>query len=240
MPYEEFKYFYINRNVITYFENYGQIEDVDYYSYLAAYYANKDYNLKGYNIEDINAFIKSLHWYDKMKIEKIYSEQGEILEQALADVKCFPVKGNQEEFYYEDSYGADRTYGGNRLHLGTDIMDTKNQRGRLEILSITDGTVANMGWNEKGGWRIGINSPSGNYFYYAHLDSYREDMEVGQKIEAGEILGYMGDTGYSPVPGTTGQFPVHLHLGIMLRNITDEEYWINPYYILRYVEEKGN
>lgn len=239
VPYEEMKYLYINRSTITYFKNYGEIEEVNFYNYLAAYYAKNEYNLKKYDIENINAFIKSLHWYDKVKINKIYTEQGKILEQALADAECFPVKGITEEFYYEDSYGADRTYGGNRVHLGTDIMDVQNQRGRLEILSITDGIVANMGWNDKGGWRIGINSPSGNYFYYAHLDSYREDLKVGQEVKSGEVLGYMGDTGYSPIPGTTGQFPVHLHLGIMLRDITDEEYWINPYYILKYVEGKS-
>ena len=45
----------------------------------------------------------------------------------------------------------------------------------------------------------------------------------------------MGDSGYGD-EGTTGKFPVHLHLGIYLEE-PDEEISINPYWILRYVED---
>ena len=48
-----------------------------------------------------------------------------------------------------------------------------------------------------------------------HLDSYA-DIEEGDTIQAGDLLGYMGDTGYSKTEGTTGNFPVHLHVGIYL------------------------
>lgn len=60
-------------------------------------------------------------------------------------------------------------------------------------------------------------------------------MEIGEEIEAGDLIGYMGDSGYGD-EGTTGKFPVHLHLGIYLEE-PDEEISINPYWILRYVED---
>ena len=52
-----------------------------------------------------------------------------------------------------------------------------------------------MGWLEKGGYRIGITSNSGTYYYYAHLESY-SNLKEGDVVEAGELLGYMGDSGY--------------------------------------------
>ena len=59
----------------------------------------------------------------------------------------------------------------------------------------------------------------------------------GTHVKAGDLLGFMGDTGYSRVEGTTGNFPVHLHLGIYLVE-GDQEISVNPYYPLRYVEDR--
>ena len=84
---------------------------------------------------------------------------------------------------------------------------------------MTDGVVTEKGWLEKGGWRIGITAPTGAYFYYAHLDSYAE-LEKGDPVKAGDLLGYMGDSGYGE-EGTTG-VSVHLHLGIYLKEGTEE------------------
>ena len=70
----------------------------------------------------------------------------------------------------------------------------------------------------------------------AHLDSYA-DIEEGDQVKAGELLGYMGDTGYSKVEGTTGNFPVHLHLGIYL-TLNGEEISVNPYAVLKMVEDR--
>ena len=88
-------------------------------------------------------------------------------------------------------------------------MASKNVAGIYPIVSMTDGIVRSKGWLEKGGYRIGIEAPSGAYFYYAHLHSYAS-LEIGDEVQAGELLGFMGDSGYG-VEGTTGKFPVHLH-----------------------------
>lgn len=153
------------------------------------------------------------------------------------DVKYFPIPQSlddtEDKISYVDSCMFERNYGGKRGHEGTDIMAEKNTPGYYPVVSMTDGVVTEKGWLEKGGWRIGITAPTGAYFYYAHLDSYAE-LEKGDSVKAGDLLGYMGDSGYGE-EGTTGEFPVHLHLGIYLKEGT-EEISVNPYPVLRYAE----
>ena len=104
------------------------------------------------------------------------------------------------------------------------------------MISMTDGTVEQIGWLPLGGYRIGIRSDHGGYFYYAHLSEYERDFREGEQIEAGDILGYMGNTGYG-AEGTVGQFPVHLHLGIYINTSSGEELSVNPYWVLRAIHK---
>lgn len=156
------------------------------------------------------------------------------------DLKYFPVAEASNRtgmtVSFVNSWMFDRDYGGSRWHEGTDIMPSVSERGLYPVVSMTDGTVRNIGWLELGGWRIGIDAPGGAYFYYAHLSSYA-DLQEGDEVKAGDLLGYMGDTGYSTKEGTTGNFPVHLHLGIYLYD-GEEEISINPYPVLKYTEER--
>lgn len=155
------------------------------------------------------------------------------------DIMYFPVPlmgKDAQKVYYDDSWCAPRTYGGNRNHEGTDLMATNNIPGYYPIISITDGVVEKIGWLEQGGNRIGIRSESGGYFYYAHLDTYAPDLKKGDTVIAGQLLGFMGDSGYGK-KGTKGQFDVHLHLGIYL-NSDDQEISVNPYRILKMLEHR--
>ena len=156
------------------------------------------------------------------------------------DVEYFPVAepSNRSDaaVTFEDSWMFGRSYKGERGHEGTDIMAAVNERGLYPVVSMTDGTVKNKGWLELGGWRLGIETERGAYFYYAHLDSYA-DIEVGDEVKAGDFLGYMGDSGYSREEGTTGNFPVHLHMGIYLYP-DGREVSVNPYGVLRYAEDR--
>lgn len=154
------------------------------------------------------------------------------------DLEYFPVAGSADgkglTVSFEDSWMFDRSYGGERGHEGTDIMPSVNEPGVFPVVSMTDGIVESKGWLELGGWRLGIRAPHGAYFYYAHLDSY-SDIREGDRIEAGEFLGFMGDTGYGTEEGTRGKFPVHLHVGIYLYE-GGQEISVNPYPALLYVE----
>ena len=154
------------------------------------------------------------------------------------DLKYFPIPLSTTDSNLTVSYGNswmnERTYGGKRGHEGTDIMAAQNIPGLYPVISMTDGVIRSKGWLEKGGWRIGVEAPSGAYFYYAHLDSYAS-VEIGDKINAGDLLGFMGDSGYG-AEGTTGQFPVHLHVGVYIYS-EEKEVSINPYWLLRYLEK---
>lgn len=156
------------------------------------------------------------------------------------DLQYFPVAESSDNsrlsVSFEDSWMFDRSYGGERGHEGTDIMPSVNEPGRFPVVSMTDGTVESKGWLELGGYRLGIRAPHGAYFYYAHLDSY-SDIEEGDTINAGDLLGFMGDTGYGTEEGTRGKFPVHLHVGIYLYQ-NEQEISVNPYPALSYVQDK--
>ncbi len=68
------------------------------------------------------------------------------------------------------------------------------------IIAVESGYVEAIGWNQYGGWRIGIRSFDGKrYYYYAHLRQnypYREQLKEGDVVTAGDVIGYWG------IPGT--------------------------------------
>lgn len=151
------------------------------------------------------------------------------------DVKYFPVASS--EIAFENTWLAQRDYGGKRTHEGTDLFGKVTESGYYPVISMTDGIVEQKGWLPLGGYRIGIRSPHGGYFYYAHLSGYETGIEKGQSVAAGDILGYMGNTGYGP-EGTRGRFPVHLHLGIYIEVPLQKEMSVNPYWLLKIFEKK--
>lgn len=157
------------------------------------------------------------------------------------DLQYFPAAGRKEVqgqlFFFENSWHARRTFQGERLHEGCDIFGREEKSGYYPILSMTDGIVEKVGWLPLGGYRIGIRSPGGGYFYYAHLSSYAREFQTGEQIKAGEVLGFLGDTGYGE-EGTAGKFVPHLHLGIYVRTQTEEEHALNPYPVLQFLQKR--
>ncbi|MBR9947037.1 M23 family metallopeptidase [Clostridiaceae bacterium Marseille-Q4145] len=181
-------------------------------------------------------------WMDDGEPEQTALEQYQTqVETVWKELVYFPVPEssvNQKAVIrFENTWQTERHYGGKRKHEGIDLMAEPDKSGYFPVLSMTDGTIEQVGWLEKGGWRIGIRSIGGNYYYYAHFHSYIKDWKRGDPVKAGDLLGYMGDSGYGP-EGTTGQFPVHLHLGIYLPAAGKGEQAINPYWMLRYLENK--
>lgn len=188
-----------------------------------------------------DAWYRASFFDDQMgKVQKELSAECRTLYRNVEkEAEVFPIPESTIDpaltVSYVDSWQAERNYKGKSGHEGTDIMASVDERGRYPVLSMTDGTVTNLGWLEKGGYRVGITSDSGTYYYYAHLDSY-SDIKEGDKVRAGEFLGYMGDSGYGE-EGTKGQFAVHLHVGIYVY-VNDEEISVNPYYVLKSLENK--
>ena len=182
--------------------------------------------------------------------ENFYSEELKEKEDILSEECRGRLKNVENEVVYYpipestldnslttscvDTWMSERKYGGKRGHEGCDIMADKQERGRYPIVSMTDGVITNLGWLDKGGYRVGITTDSGTYYYYAHLDSY-SNIEKGDYVRAGELLGYMGDSGYGK-EGTVGEFPVNLHMGIYFYQ-DGKEVSVNPYYVLRDLED---
>jgi murein DD-endopeptidase MepM/ murein hydrolase activator NlpD len=113
----------------------------------------------------------------------------------------FPVYGTSS---YGDSYGGPRgdVHGG--WHHGDDIFAPIG----TPLLAVANGTVFSVGWNKIGGWRLWLRDDSGNEFYYAHLSAYSPYAVNGAIVQAGDVLGFVGDTG--DARGT----PSHLHFEV--------------------------
>lgn len=171
-----------------------------------------------------------------------FQNRMQLYKALISDLEVFPIPRNTDEDCrfptYGNDWGAERTFGGERRHEGCDIMGDCYADGTYPVVSMTDGVVEKIGWLKLGGWRIGIRSDNGIYYYYAHLDSYADGMRAGNRVRAGQEIGRMGSTGYSTVEGTKGNFATHLHVGIYIPAEGREDVSINPYYLLRYLEDR--
>jgi murein DD-endopeptidase MepM/ murein hydrolase activator NlpD len=167
--------------------------------------------------------------------------------------KCaFPI-ANAYNMSYADGYGDGRSYGSggttvSRKHEGIDIMCDEGS----PIIAVEGGVVLNIGWNQYGGWRMSIlNEENKRTWYYAHMRKehpYVKTIEKGQEIEAGQVIGYVGATGYGDIlPYNTlpeevedpdnisdGNFAPHLHIGIY--DETGGSNPQNPYPFLQMLE----
>jgi len=155
-------------------------------------------------------------------------------------LKAFlPLAKNFPYSHYDD-FGVSRSYGYRRRHLGHDMM---GQTG-TPVIAVESGRVEALGWNQYGGWRIGIRSFDGKrYYYYAHLRKdypYQSNLKEGSLVTAGDVIGYLGHTGYSTTENTNNIVEPHLHFGLQL--IFDEsqkegnnEIWIDCYELIRFL-----
>jgi len=139
-------------------------------------------------------------------------------------------------------FGNSRSFGFARKHLGNDLMGGLG----TPIVAVEGGVVEAMGWNRYGGWRIGIRSfDSRRYYYYAHLQKdtpFAKDMFVGKIVQPGDVIGFMGRTGYSDRENVNNIETVHLHFGMQLvfdesQKECNSEIWIDVYPIVRLLNE---
>ncbi|MBR5021804.1 MAG: M23 family metallopeptidase [Oscillospiraceae bacterium] len=139
-------------------------------------------------------------------------------------------------------FGNSRSFGFARKHLGNDLMGGLG----TPIVAVEGGVVEAMGWNRYGGWRIGIRSfDSKRYYYYAHLQKdkpFAEDMYVGKIVQPGDVIGFMGRTGYSDKENVNNIETVHLHYGMQLvfdesQKECNSEIWIDVYPIVRLLSQ---
>ena len=134
----------------------------------------------------------------------------------------FPV-GDPHSFW--DSFGAPRMMGTGyeHAHQGTDIMAPFG----TPLLACERGIVTEMGNDVLGGTKLWLKGESGTYYYYAHLSAFAEGLTEGTLVEAGDVIGLVGDTG-----NAKGGAP-HLHFEIH----PDGGMAVNPYALLQVVDE---
>jgi len=154
------------------------------------------------------------------------------------EIETFPIPTGWYEhdasIMFGNSWGVEHNFQGNRMHMGTAIIDRENIRGRVPVVSMTRGQIQDAGWDRNLGYYVGIVTENGTYFLYAHLDRLAPGISAGQVISAGQELGQMGNSGGGRNPRS---FPVHLHLAIAPEvSFTRGQFWINPYPLLRYIE----
>ncbi len=210
---------------------------------LTVWMAAADYDLAGIRAEGLET-----GRYEEIREELLAEDEGGFAQLAAVygalaeDLEVFPIPRNADPsclfVTYTDGWGDPRTYGGDRRHEGCDLMGDHYADGTYPVCSMTDGVVEQIGWLPLGGWRVGIRSDSGIYYYYAHMASYAEGIGAGTRVEAGDELGRMGSTGYSDAEGTSGNFATHLHVGIYIPVEGQEDLSVNPYYLLLYLEGK--
>lgn len=157
-------------------------------------------------------------------------------------LKAFSPIASGYGYSHCSDFGVQRSFGFSRKHLGNDLMGSLG----TPIVAVEGGVVEAMGWNRYGGWRIGIRSfDSKRYYYYAHLQKdkpFADGLQVGDIVQAGDLLGFMGRTGYSDKENTNNIETVHLHFGMQLifeesQKECNSEIWIDVYDIVRLLSD---
>ncbi len=241
-------------------DGYEKGYDTDFVKLLAYLGAKYGGDFRRYKGSDLNALyekIKSGEKLDTLGAKYNYypyylEAYGAVLNEYVGE---FYIDGKQyyglrafspiaKGYYYNhsDDFGASRSYGYNRKHLGHDMMGSVG----TPIIATESGYVEALGWNQYGGWRIGIRSfDNQRYYYYAHLRKdhpYVSDLQVGDIVTAGQVIGYLGMTGYSAKENVNNIKTPHLHYGIQL--IFDQsqkdgynQIWIDCYEITKFLSQ---
>ena len=195
------------------------------------------YKYFSYYYEAYDAVLRGM--LGEFEIETI-DKNGKVTKEKKYGLKAFSPIAKGFPYQDYDDFGVSRSYGYERKHLGHDMM---GQVG-TPIICCESGYVEALGWNRYGGWRIGIRSfDKKRYYYYAHLRQnrpYAEGLEIGDVVTAGDVIGYMGHTGYSETENVNNIETVHLHIGLQL--IFDEsqkdgnnEIWIDFYQLAQFL-----
>ena len=127
-------------------------------------------------------------------------DPGPVMGVASTQGYVFPVLG--AGISYTDDYGAPRA--GTGWHQGTDLFGPTG----TPLVAVADGVLSKVGVNTLGGNRLWLTDDRGNTYYYAHLSAFAPVAVDGARVRAGQVIGFLGNTGQAI---TT---PPHLHFEI--------------------------
>lgn len=242
---------------------YGDSSHEKMSSVLAAVAADNGGNFKGYKKEDTERALlrdDGMTLDEKYVGKKLYRYYSEAYGAVFDGMVCLYREysgGSFTEKYglcayspiaegycytdYDD-FGDSRSFGYKREHLGHDIMGSVG----TPIVAVEAGYVEACGWNMYGGWRLGIRSFDGKrYYYYAHLRKGHPyaDMYEGKIVAAGEVIGYLGMTGYSRKEDTNNINTPHLHYGLELifdksQKDGNVQIWLDMYELTKFLSSE--
>jgi len=207
----------------------------------------------GENPEDILSGYKSYDYYYTAYKAVLGSFLGEHLREVPDKENPGQIKLEQryglkayspiaEGFGYSHhkDFGNARSYGYRRKHFGNDLIGSVG----TPIIAVEGGVIEELGWNRYGGWRVGIRSHDRlRYYYYAHLRKdhpWPKHLEKGMVVQGGDVIGYLGMTGYSTKENVNGMRVPHLHFGLQLvfddsKRDAPVQNWIDVYEIVEFL-----
>lgn len=157
--------------------------------------------------EELNYFLFRID--DSLKSKILTLEDNSIRDLAI------PVLFSVSLGDLENTWGDARS--GGRIHEGIDILAP---RGTI-VASPTKAIITNVGRDKIGGNYVVTVNPGGEQFYYAHLDRIPQNVKPGKELWAGDLIGYVGNTG-----NAIGRSP-HLHFTTYYQSMGQ-----NPYFRL--------
>lgn len=194
-------------------------------TYLAAAASDPDLATRAARVRADSAALRSLVDAEDLASDiAAEAHADEAAVRALASDFVFPVEGDHD---FVDTFLAPRMVGTRYVHRhqGTDVF----AEAGTPLVAVERGIVGRVGEVTLGGLRVWLIGESGTNYYYAHLSGFAPDLEPGQFVEAGTVLGYVGNT------GNALSTPPHLHFQVHPGGGSA----VNPHPLLRQTSPAG-
>jgi murein DD-endopeptidase MepM/ murein hydrolase activator NlpD len=116
---------------------------------------------------------------------------------------AFPVAGSHN---FVDTFGAPRS--DVPVHIGNDVFAAFG----TPIVAVADGRLYRVGTLKISGNRLWLRDHGGYRYFYAHLSDFAAAAYNGADVHAGEVIGFVGNT------GDAEPTPPHLHFEVHMPN----------------------
>lgn len=162
---------------------------------LAVHFVNQGHEYRAYRFEN------------DLGLPAYYDQDGDSLERQFlrAPLKFTRISSN---FSHRRLHPVLKSY---RPHYGVDYVAPKG----TPIFATGDGTIIERHRDKASGNFVGLRHGNGYESYYLHLSRFVKGQRVGQKVKQGDVIGYLGDTGWATAP----------HLDYRIKR---NGKWVNP------------
>jgi murein DD-endopeptidase MepM/ murein hydrolase activator NlpD len=135
---------------------------------------------------------------------------------------AFPVAGDHN---YTDTFGAGRPDLASGVHVGNDIFAAFG----TPVVAVADGRLFRVGTLKISGNRLWLRDKHGFRYFYCHLSDFAAAAYNGADVHAGEVIGFVGNT------GDAEPTPPHLHFEVHM----PDDAVVDPYPYLQKWDQSG-